>query len=355
MRHFSTTHVVFLMSIPQPFRPACFPRRRRQTLPPADVHRLATYLAPAALDDLAAGRPVAIADVRVDPRTAAMAEAYRRWNVRAVLLAPWRSEGLWRFLIALVESEPRRWRSDEVALLHEVSARVHIRLERARAEEQLRAAHDTFRHVVDSSPFGVYVVDQDFRLVQVSLGAQRVFRSVRPLVGRDFAEVLRIVWTEPFASEAIARFRHTLTTGEPYHAPATVERRRDSGDTETYDWKIERIVLPGNRHGVVCHFYDLSERQRYEQQIHFLMKEVNHRSKNMLALVLAIARQTMERDRTDFLRRFTERIQALGASQDLLVKSQWQGVDMADLANAQLAHFADLIALASRSTVSVCP
>ena len=88
-----------------------------------------------------------------------------------------------------------------------------------------QAAYDTFRHLVEQSPFGVYAVDADFRLVQVSAGAQKVFASVRPLIGRDFAEVLRILWPEPFATEAIGRFRHTLASGEPYHSPSTIERR----------------------------------------------------------------------------------------------------------------------------------
>jgi signal transduction histidine kinase/CheY-like chemotaxis protein len=133
-----------------------------------------------------------------------------------------------------------------------------------RSERELRAAHDTFRHLVETSPFGVYAVDADFRLVQVSAGAQNVFRNVRPLIGRDFADVLRTIWPEPFATEAINLFRRTLQTGEPYHAPSTVERRRDIGELESYDWKIERVTLPDGRFGAVCHFYDLSERQRYE-------------------------------------------------------------------------------------------
>jgi PAS domain S-box-containing protein len=136
--------------------------------------------------------------------------------------------------------------------------------DRKRAEEALRASHDTFRHLVDHSPFGLYAVDADFRLVQVSAGAQKVFCNVRPLLGRDFAEVMRIVWAEPFATEAIRLFRHTLDTGEPYHSPSTVEHRQDLGKEESYDWKIERVTLPDGRFGAVCHFYDLSERQRYE-------------------------------------------------------------------------------------------
>jgi len=76
--------------------------------------------------------------------------------------------------------------------------------------------------------------------------------------------VLRIVWPEPFASEAIGRFRHTLDTGEPFVSPGTVERRQDTSNVESYDWRIERVSLPDGRLGVACYFYDLSERQKWE-------------------------------------------------------------------------------------------
>ena len=136
-----------------------------------------------------------------------------------------------------------------------------------RAEEALKTAHETFRYLVDNSPFGIYAVDADFRLTQVSAGAQKVFENVRPLIGRDFAEVIRIIWPEPFASEVVALFRRTLATGEPYHAPSIVESRRDVDAVESYDWKIERVMLPDGRYGAVCHFYDLSERRRYEEAL----------------------------------------------------------------------------------------
>lgn len=132
------------------------------------------------------------------------------------------------------------------------------------AEQQIRRNHDTFYNLIQNNPFGVYVVDADFKLAEVSLGSQKVFENVRPLIGRDFAEVLRIVWAEPFATEAIERFRHTLKTGEAYSSPGTVETRDDIGVTEAYDWRIERLDLPDGRHGVVCYFYDLSERLSYE-------------------------------------------------------------------------------------------
>ena len=74
-----------------------------------------------------------------------------------------------------------------------------------------------------------------------------------------------------------------------------------------------------------------------------LMREVNHRAKNMLAVVQGIARQTVAANPGDFIERFGERIQALAASQDLLVKNEWKGVNLHELARSQLGHFKDLI------------
>ena len=139
--------------------------------------------------------------------------------------------------------------------------------ERVRNERLLRAANDSWHDLVTRSPFGIYAVDADFRMAMVSVGAQKVFQNVTPLIGRDFAEILRLIWPEPFASEAIYRFRHTLATGETYHAPSTVEQRRDIAEVESYDWKIERMVLPDGRRGAVCHFYDLSEREEHSKAL----------------------------------------------------------------------------------------
>jgi two-component sensor histidine kinase len=73
------------------------------------------------------------------------------------------------------------------------------------------------------------------------------------------------------------------------------------------------------------------------------MREINHRAKNMLSVVDAIAHQTVAKTPEDFIERFSERIQALSSNQDLLIRSEWHGVEIEDLVRAQLAPFADLI------------
>ena len=57
----------------------------------------------------------------------------------------------------------------------------------------------------------------------------------------------------------------------------------------------------------------------------------------------AIAHQTATRTPEDFIERFSERIQALSANQDLLIRNGWHGVEIEDLVRAQLSPFADLM------------
>jgi PAS domain S-box-containing protein len=88
---------------------------------------------------------------------------------------------------------------------------------------------------------------------------------------------------------------------------------------------------------------DITERKRWEEHIQLLMREVTHRSKNLLAVIQAMARQTKlaSRDVNDFEVRFSGRLQALAASHDLLVQRDWHGVSISELVRSQLGHYLD--------------
>jgi two-component sensor histidine kinase len=83
------------------------------------------------------------------------------------------------------------------------------------------------------------------------------------------------------------------------------------------------------------------ERDEREAHVRLIMRELSHRSKNLLAIVLAIARQTARHTTSfsDFEARFNSRIQALADAHDLLVEQQWSGALIDDLVRAQLAAF----------------
>jgi len=95
--------------------------------------------------------------------------------------------------------------------------------------------------------------------------------------------------------------------------------------------------------GISAIVSDIGERRARERHIEFLMREVSHRSKNLLAVVQAIAGQTALHsvNLDEFQPRFAERIAAMARSQDLLVGSNWTGASVADLVRTQLAPFAE--------------
>src|SRR5262249_55666858 len=72
---------------------------------------------------------------------------------------------------------------------------------------------------------------------------------------------------------------------------------------------------------------DMTERQAAEQ---LLRREVIHRAKNILSVVQAMARQSHTGSREEYVSRLIERIQGLSASYDLLTKSEWQNVPVAE-------------------------
>jgi PAS domain S-box-containing protein len=207
----------------------------------------------------------------------------------------------------------------------------------------VESAQTAFRQLVERAPFGIYTVDADLRIVQISDGTKQALHDLGPLVGQHLGEVMGAIWPAEVADEIVARFRHTLETGLPYVAPKLIEERQDTGEVQAYDWQIERTTLSDGRFGVVCYFYDQSDRQRDEDHIQLLMNEANHRFKNILTLVQTIARRTAAGNPKDFVASLQNRIQALSSAQDLLINRSWKGTELSDLVRSQLAHFEDLV------------
>jgi len=137
--------------------------------------------------------------------------------------------------------------------------------ERRRAQEQVRQSQRTFSELVERAPFGIYIVDSEFRIAHMNGSSQTgAFRNVRPVIGRDFAEAMRILWPETVAAEIIAHFRHTLETGEPYCSAPFFNPRHDVEAVEGYEWELHRMTLPDGQYGVICYYFDSTKLRQTE-------------------------------------------------------------------------------------------
>jgi PAS domain S-box-containing protein len=137
---------------------------------------------------------------------------------------------------------------------------------RKRAEEAASRSRKEIEELVERSPFGTYVVDAQFRISMMNASSQEgAFRNVRPVIGRDFCEAMRILWPEAVAVEIIGHFRHTLDTGDPYYSRDFINPRHDAEIVEAYEWQLHRMTLPDGQYGVICYYYDSTKLREAEQ------------------------------------------------------------------------------------------
>ncbi|HJU05505.1 MAG TPA: PAS domain S-box protein [Nitrospiraceae bacterium] len=186
-------------------------------------------------------------------------DSFRRSGIRAVQSTPLISrDGHIVGMISTHWREPHQPSGPELRVLDVLARQAADLIERKRAEESVRASKAQLQTLFDETPMGIYLVDADFRIRAVNPTALPVFGGIPDLIGRDFDKVIHILWECEYADELVRLFRHTLETGEPYVTPERIERRRDRGAVEYYEWRINRIPLPDGRYGVVCYFRDIS-------------------------------------------------------------------------------------------------
>lgn len=97
--------------------------------------------------------------------------------------------------------------------------------------------------------------------------------------------------------------------------------------------------------GVTTVVTDRTEERAREIAVATLLREVSHRSKNLLAIVQSVAMQTAHHSGSikDFLDRFRGRLHALSSTQDLVTESNWRGTYLQSLITSQLTRLGHAI------------
>ena len=86
-------------------------------------------------------------------------------------------------------------------------------------------------------------------------------------------------------------------------------------------------------------YIDVTERRKAEEHKNLLIAELDHRVKNVLACVAAVAQSSRESSRSadEFIDALNDRINSLSNTHALLSRSHWQGVDLGELVRSELA------------------
>ena len=209
--------------------------------------------------------------------------------------------------------------------------------ERKRAEAALQASEREFRTLADSIPQLIWMAKAngkifwfnshwyDYAGVASGETTELDWQAILdPTVGGE----ARRQWAQSLKAGTALEIELPLRGKDGQYRPflTRVIPLRDA-DPTVYRWIGTHI--------------DISEQKRREEHIRFIIDELSHRTKNLLAVVMAVANQTARHsgDVTQYQARFTERLTALAHCHDLLVRDSWQGASFSDLVSAQLKPF----------------
>jgi len=144
------------------------------------------------------------------------------------------------------------------------------------------------------------------------------------------------VFSPEHAAKVIQAKRRVIDSGQP----TKLEIHRDAGhERHWYMLNIEPDVdLEGHVIGVFTTIIDIDDLKYRETVLKTLLRELSHRSKNLLAIIQSVASQTARHSQglEDFLLAFRNRVQSMAQSQDLVTASDWRGAELFALTESQL-------------------
>ena len=214
-----------------------------------------------------------------------------------------------------------------------------FRLERDNQDlqQKLRVAEqseDQLQLIFDSAAeYAIFTADRAGLVTSWNRGAERLlgFKEAE-IVGRDS----RILFTPEDCAKGDPEreIENALTEGrainERWHLRQDGSRFWGSG-------LMMRLNGEGSR-GLLKIMRDDTERHRMDRLRQLLIRELNHRVKNTLSVVQAIASQTLQSANSLelFSRAFSERLQALADAHDILARETWVSADMTEVVHAAL-------------------
>lgn len=298
---------------------------------------LAEGLGPDAVAYFRTGDVLALGDIRVVPvRVPEKVSAWEELGVRALIAVPMVRGGEVKALLYVHDNAPRDWKRSEAAMARDVAERSWAAIERARAEQSLRESEDHYRHAVELNPQVTWTALPNGVMNRIApqweewTGAPGLAGGWRAAMHPDDIGMTLDAWA------------HSLATGQPYDVEHRITRRDGS-----LRWVRSRAYPRRGPDGAVLLWYgtteDINERKTAEERQRLLINELNHRVKNNLATVQAIAFQTLKGDipLAEAKARFEARLMALSRAHNLLTEQVWGGASLERVVRDSTEHLGD--------------
>ncbi len=211
---------------------------------------------PFVVSEYAAGREVAVDDVRADTMRVPEGNiaAYEAIGIRAHVTVPVVHSARLVSCIAVHSGEPRRWKPEEVGLLRTAVEHTWLTVEVTRQERALAREAEATARILGSITDAFFTLDRDWNVTRVNDQAERLMTKKRgQILGRNFWEVYPRLLGSTFEREyRRAMAEDTAVTFEEFYRPL--------------DAWLEVRAFP-SADGLSVFYQDVSARKRSEQAL----------------------------------------------------------------------------------------
>lgn len=196
-----------------------------------------------------------------------------------------------------------------------------------------------FQQVLDALPAAVYTTNAEGRVTYYNQAAVDL-AGRRPQIGVDEWCVTWRLYTKegnPLPHDqcpmAIA-----LKENRPVRGIEAWAERPNGKRIPFIPYPTPLYDESGRMTGAINMLVDISDRKQAEDTKQLLINELNHRVKNTLAIIQALAHQTMRRAQSpnDFVTSFSGRLEVMARTHTLLSQSTWKGAELSTLFRDEL-------------------
>jgi PAS domain S-box-containing protein len=209
--------------------------------------------------------------------------------------------------------------------------------------EQIAAAERFARSVLEQATEAIVVLAPDGHIMHASWRAEQ-FASQPPL-GRTFTEAFPLDALNIEEAGTLARFSaeslDAMLATKPFHG-VEVKLRDERLAKHAFLLSAGPLIDDTKTSvGSIVTLTDITERKRAEEQQTMMVAELNHRVKNILAIVQSVASQTARSSASlpNFTDAFSGRLKALAIAHDILTQTRWIGIGLSELLAAVLAPY----------------
>lgn len=243
--------------------------------------------------------------------------------------SPWGLLGCWR-------GDPGPLDEAERNFLTQVANILWLSISQIAARQLRENERAMLQNLMDGLPTMIAVVDASLRFEMANRAFDRLGLIGDEVHGSDIEGVLG-----PEASRAI---KEAIRPGDETEETAVEAVIPIPGEgLRTFLIHCAPRLIDGQFAGYYIAAMDIEERKQSEERNRTISAELDHRVKNILALVRTIARMTGRNTRSiaEFQKVFSDRIQSLSRTHAALALSKWSGLHLEQLLRAELEAYGD--------------